>query len=60
MNERQHQIIKVALIYLFSNVDDANEALEYIHDDAHSCIIVDGEIMPEITEEEISEILKGL
>lgn len=61
MNEftdRQKSILKMLLLYADMNVDDLNESFEYINDDSHSSVSVEGEIMPELETAEITEILE--
>ena len=52
MNKRQRFVIRAALLYIQSNLDDLNEAFQ--EDDY---ISVNGELGKEIDEDEVEEIL---
>lgn len=52
MNKRQRFVIRAALLYIQSNMDDLNEAFQ--EDDY---ISVNGEFGKEINEDEVEEIL---
>lgn len=52
MNKRKRFIIRAALLYIQSNLDDLNEAFQ--EDDY---ISVNGELGKEIDEDEVEEIL---
>lgn len=60
MTERQKLIIQLALIALRENVQDINDRFEYDGPDCQSgnVIIVDGNIIPRITEDEVTELAK--
>ena len=57
MNEREKFLLRMALSYLMSNVDDANDAFDYDGPDSRGdCIIVGGEIDLDTNEEELQAL----
>lgn len=57
MTEREMQIVRMALIYLLANHDDACEAFT-LPDDNVDVLDVNGEKVSTPTEEEIAKVLK--
>lgn len=62
MNEREIYILKAALIYAQSNLDDLNEVfeLENNKENVFNYITVDGDRRFFITEDEITKAINGL
>lgn len=61
MNEREKEIVRLALIYLQANRDDACEAFAsggFDDDPPYEGLAVNGEPMDKPTEEEIEQCLK--
>ena len=62
MNEREKFLLRMAVIYLIANLDDANEAVEYDGPDCHSGMVVsvNGEIENKPEEDELDQVMKLL
>jgi|SaaInlV_165m_DNA_2_1040747.scaffolds.fasta_scaffold212466_1 hypothetical protein len=62
MNEREKFLLRMAVIYLIANLDDANEAFEYDGPDCHSGMVVsvNGEIENKPEEDELDQVMKLL
>lgn len=59
MNERQKQIIVMALIYAVSNLDDIIETF-HNHEDHNDTLSVNGDIIDTPSETELAELLMEL
>jgi hypothetical protein len=62
MDEREKDILRAALIYLQSNLDDALEAFGGFSDETadSDLMSVNGELIPQIKEDEIDQLLTSL
>ena len=60
MSEREKFILRAALLYAISNLDDVNEVFQSDNEDGSSFLLVNGETGNIITEDEVDTLITGL